>query len=578
VPVLLFAILMLPILQRILRRRRGEGAIEIEAEVARLPATFAPSQMRSIPLAEIRSIHRRTRGRNPQIGIGVSSGAAVTLRRREFAESDGLERLEAALRAAIAARAGGAEQLAAIDRRSQLARILTTGVPWICVALVLVTGAAFGVTVALGGWTQEVHVHAPIRLGALVSTLVEAGDWWRIVTANFLHANSFHYAGNAFAFVVCGLALERWIGASRTLVVALASGLGGTLASLLLSHPALSLGASTMVMGLYAAWLVAIVRYREQLPHRLSLLVFGVIALSLGAGEFSLPNIDHAAHLGGGLTGAAILLLLGRDSDPLSLRAPSRVVHAALGLLVLIYAAALARGVAYAWTWDDARRLAVDERLLASGQAVTVNMGAWDAATLPSAPQAFLARADERMRTVTMPPGSEAAFLDTRAMLAWRLGDLEAAIAFERAALRADPARFHASQLARFEWAHQRARGAPLRIGDGPANPTLRVVPAEGDEPGPYVVEVQLGERPPSGLELHTIVVRGEAPLAHFAVRVGPEAGPQLRIGAEDFSFHDWGDDVRLDVVLVDATNTELTGERYRWQVWVLDPAVAELP
>jgi rhomboid protease GluP len=566
-----------PMLHRILRRRRGETEIEIGAGVARLPATFAPRRHRNIPLSDVRSIHRRTTGRHPGIAIGVSSGAAVSLREQEFAEPDGAGQLEASLRAAIAAEPDGAARIAAIDRRSRFAASMARGVPRACVALCLAVGALFGVEVLHGGWNPGAALYVPVRFGALVAPLVQAGEWWRIVSANFLHANPFHLAMNAFGFVVCGVVLERWIGPAKTLLIALASGLGGVTASLLFQQAAVSLGASTMAMGLYAAWVVAIARYRHELPHLLPVWMFAVIAGLLVAGEFAAPNIDHLGHAGGALAGVATLLLLARDADPLSLRAPSRGVRVALVALGSVYAVGLAQMAAYAWSWSDARRLAVSGDLLASPRAGVVNFAAWDVATLPGAPREMLERAAARMREVEAPAGAEAAFLDTRATLAWRLGDLDSAMTLERDALARSSDRFHASQLARFARARLAASGAPLAIGAVPARVEVRIEAAQSGEPGPRVVVVELGAQPARAVEVHAIAVDAAVPVAYLRLLAAPDAGPLVRIAGESAAFQRWADAVRLEVTLVGESD-DLGSIEHRWQLWTLDPAVAALP
>ncbi len=86
--------------------------------------------------------------------------------------------------------------------------------------------------------------------GVLDGAATSRGQWWRLFTAIWLHADLAHLAGNAvLGFVLLGLAMARY-GTGTGLFAAYLAGIGGNLAAWLLSPGShLSLGASGMVMG-----------------------------------------------------------------------------------------------------------------------------------------------------------------------------------------------------------------------------------------------------------------------------------------------------------------------------------------
>ena len=567
-----------PPIWRVARRRRAPTTIEVGPEFALLPRLWAPREMRRVPLDEIRSIYQGT-GRSRAIGIGVSSGTAIAIRDVEFADPSGAAQLEAALRAAIAARPDGATQLAAIDRRTQFSRLVAASVPWTCSALSLAAFAVFAVEFQLGGWNPVNTPNLMVRLGANVAPLIQAGEWWRLVSANALHANLLHISMNALGFAICGLLFERWIGWSKTLLIALAGGFGGTLASALVTQPSISVGASTMVMGLFVGWIAATARCRERLPHRTPVWAFLLMAVSLLVGEFALPNIDHAGHVGGAAAGAVTALLLTRDPDPLSLRWPSRGARIAVALLAAVYVLGIAQAIRYAWSWSDARRIEADRVLLGSPVEPDANNAAWDIATLAAAPPSLLAEADARMQEVVAPAGMEGVFADTRATLAWRRGDLPRAVELGSEALRRTENRFQASQLARFEWAQLRATGNALRIGAGPESVSFRLEAARPDEPGPTAVVVEIGKRPAQAATIDALAVRRDTPIAHLRLAIGPDVEAPMRLATEDAVFAHWTEgDVHFVTTLVDGENGDETEDVWRWRLWNLDPGVAALP
>ncbi|HET9552312.1 MAG TPA: rhomboid family intramembrane serine protease [Anaeromyxobacteraceae bacterium] len=145
-----------------------------------------------------------------------------------------------------------------------------------------------------------------VRAGALERGRVAAGEWWRLVTAGFVHVGWIHLGANVlFGLGWCRL-VERALGSARFLGVYLLAGVGASAASLL-AQDAVGAGASGSLFGMIGATLVL---HRRALPGWGpflrspatvqvvgSLAAWTVVALVGG-----LP-IDHAAHAGGLATG-----------------------------------------------------------------------------------------------------------------------------------------------------------------------------------------------------------------------------------------------------------------------------------
>jgi membrane associated rhomboid family serine protease len=135
---------------------------------------------------------------------------------------------------------------------------------------------------------------------AQVPRLVQAGDWWRPITAAFEHVGILHLVLNMLALLVFGSELERALGRWRFLGVYLVSLLGGGLAIQLFSEPATPVaGASTALYGLMGAMAVLLLAQRQSLRGIVTLLVLNVII------SVTVPNISLAGHLGGLVAGAA---------------------------------------------------------------------------------------------------------------------------------------------------------------------------------------------------------------------------------------------------------------------------------
>ena len=91
-------------------------------------------------------------------------------------------------------------------------------------------------------------------VGALDVAQVQAGAWWRAVTALWLHADLGHVLGNAAAAAAFGAGLTQLIGVGPAWLLVLLSGVLGNLSEALASEPGRSaIGASTATFGALGA-------------------------------------------------------------------------------------------------------------------------------------------------------------------------------------------------------------------------------------------------------------------------------------------------------------------------------------
>lgn len=128
---------------------------------------------------------------------------------------------------------------------------------------------------------------------------VADGEWWRLLTAGFLHYGPVHVAMNMLALWLIGRQLEPLLGSVRFAAVYVLSLLGGSAA--VFAFGAINVaaaGASTGVYGLFGAMLMAFLRLKLSLRPLLPLFAINIV-ISL------LPGISLLGHLGGFAVGAA---------------------------------------------------------------------------------------------------------------------------------------------------------------------------------------------------------------------------------------------------------------------------------
>jgi len=207
------------------------------------------------------------------------------------------------------------------------------------VANVLMLGVSFMAVTAAGGESGITAIlwglgGAPqYRLGMSVpmQLLLVNGEWWRLVTAMFLHGGLIHIGFNMMALMQLGPAIEELYGSGRYLFLYTVTGAFGFLASAFTGH--LSLGASGAILGLVGAMLaVTNKRGGASMRDLRSRLISSVVLLFV-LGFLPGIAIDNWAH-GGGLVAGFLLGKIFADHQPIS---PSeRRNSALLGGLALL--------------------------------------------------------------------------------------------------------------------------------------------------------------------------------------------------------------------------------------------------
>jgi membrane associated rhomboid family serine protease len=136
---------------------------------------------------------------------------------------------------------------------------------------------------------------------------VASGDWWRLLTAAFLHYGPVHLGLNMLALWWFGAPLEEAIGRGRYLLLYLVSGLAGSAGALLLDPNAATVGASGAIFGILGAALVL----ERQRNFVLGGQALGLIVINLILG-FVIANVSIGGHVGGLIGGVLCTLVLSR--------------------------------------------------------------------------------------------------------------------------------------------------------------------------------------------------------------------------------------------------------------------------
>jgi len=180
--------------------------------------------------------------------------------------------------------------------------------------LIAVNTAVAVVELAIGTGTtftnNTIFVH-----GALFASLqysngtpagVAHGEWWRLFTSMFLHANILHIAMNMYSLYYVGTILEHVIGRWRFLLLYLVSGVAGAAGALIWTPNQPTVGASGAIFGVLGALFVL-----ERKRHiATGGQVLGLIVLNLVISFAFSTYISVGGHLGGLIGGIALMFLM----------------------------------------------------------------------------------------------------------------------------------------------------------------------------------------------------------------------------------------------------------------------------
>jgi len=169
----------------------------------------------------------------------------------------------------------------------------------VSLTIVAINVAVFVLGFAVG--QQELQLRFANLVGEPGLIGVADGEYYRLLTAAFLHAGVLHLALNMFALAQLGPVLESALGRMRFLALYILAALGGSVLSFLLSPQfQFGVGASGAIFGLFGAYYVVVRRMGGETRSIVTLLIINLVI------TFTIPIIDWRAHLGGLVVGSVI--------------------------------------------------------------------------------------------------------------------------------------------------------------------------------------------------------------------------------------------------------------------------------
>jgi rhomboid protease GluP len=180
-------------------------------------------------------------------------------------------------------------------------------------ALLMINVVVFVGMILTSGELMGFSGQTLVNWGGNFGPFTAGGEYWRLLTAGFVHANLIHIAFNMWCLWSLGRLSERLFGRWQTVAIYLLTGVGGALLSIGWNPDRLSVGASGAIFGIAGALLAGIkfgnlnISAGERKSIISSMIFFVVLNFSFGLGG----NVDNMCHLGGFITGLLIGMPLG---------------------------------------------------------------------------------------------------------------------------------------------------------------------------------------------------------------------------------------------------------------------------
>jgi rhomboid protease GluP len=166
----------------------------------------------------------------------------------------------------------------------------------------------FLITAFLSKSVLNSDIRVLVFLGAKANSFISNGEYYRLVTAMFLHGGLIHLVLNMYALNSIGPLVENYFGKIKYLIIYFISGILSSYFSYLFST-SVSIGASGAIFGVLGATLIVAYKNRKRGGKEFLDNIISVIVINLILG-FSIPNVDNFGHIGGLIGGIIVTLPL----------------------------------------------------------------------------------------------------------------------------------------------------------------------------------------------------------------------------------------------------------------------------
>jgi conserved membrane protein (rhomboid family) len=214
---------------------------------------------------------------------------------------------------------------------TKIEKVFSSKKPYITYFIMTICILLYILPKLLGNYDQIIYDYG------LIGEAVKNGDFFRLITSEFLHASAVHLLVNMYSLYIIGTQIESFLGKKKYILIYLMSAVFASLLSITLGDlTSISIGASGAIFGLLGSLLYFGYHYRVYLGNVIKSQIIPIIVLNLIIG-FSIQGIDNFAHIGGLVGGVLVTKALGVDEKSSLADKINGYILMSIFLIFLIY-------------------------------------------------------------------------------------------------------------------------------------------------------------------------------------------------------------------------------------------------
>ena len=214
---------------------------------------------------------------------------------------------------------------------TKIEKVFSSKKPYITYFIMTICTLLYIIPKLLGNYDQIIYDYG------LIGEMVKNGDFFRLITSEFLHASAVHLLVNMYSLYIIGTQIESFLGKKKYILIYLMSAVFASLLSITLGDlTSISIGASGAIFGLLGSLLYFGYHYRVYLGNVIKSQIIPIIVLNLIIG-FSIQGIDNFAHIGGLVGGVLVTKALGVDEKSSLADKINGYILMSIFLIFLIY-------------------------------------------------------------------------------------------------------------------------------------------------------------------------------------------------------------------------------------------------
>ncbi len=214
----------------------------------------------------------------------------------------------------------------------KIEKVFSNKKPTITYALIIINVLLYFIPMIFGFHNELVNKYC------IFAPSIRNGEYYRLLTGAFIHANIIHLGCNCYALYVLGTQVESYLGKIKYIIIYFLSALSASLFSIIFAKNTASIGASGAIFGIMGALLYFGYYYRVYLGNVLKSQLIPLIIFNLLLG-FTLRGIDNFAHIGGLLGGIGITMALGIDGKSKKYESINGIIITTIFIMFEIYMA-----------------------------------------------------------------------------------------------------------------------------------------------------------------------------------------------------------------------------------------------